>query len=116
SLTDGTGNDAERQTDIRALETQLEAFYAQNGYYPDLNDLNNPQWVSTNLTGIDKEVLKDPQGSGYTLAAKPAAHVYAYQPTSTAGGVCSEAKQDCQKYTLTATLSNGSSYTKASLN
>ena len=32
--------DTERQTDIKAVHGQLEAYYAQNGAYPALADLN----------------------------------------------------------------------------
>ena len=32
---------AKRQTDIQAIQTQLEAFFSQNGYYPSLSDMND---------------------------------------------------------------------------
>src|SRR5436190_17920257 len=51
--------DTERTTDIKALHGQLEAYYAQNGYYPQLSDV-----TTTNLKGLDPGALNDPKGTG----------------------------------------------------
>src|SRR2546430_17534211 len=56
----------ERQTDIKAVASHLEVYNAQNGFYPtfaNINDNSNPTWVSQNLKGLDKEALRDPQGT-----------------------------------------------------
>src|SRR5688572_14244107 len=59
----------ERETDIKAIHSQLEAYYAQNGSYPALSDVNDATWRGTNMKGLDSEALKDPKGTTQTLAA-----------------------------------------------
>src|SRR3990167_6118453 len=95
--------DTERKTDVNALHGQLEAYQAQNGKYPTLANVNDATFRSTDMKGLDKEALKDPQniatdGTEYNLANAIAADVYAYVvlPAScdnAAGG-------DCTSYTL----------------
>lgn len=106
----------ERQTDIKVIHGQVEAYYAQNGYYPTLSDLNSTSWRSTNMKGIDKEALRDPSGSGYTLVAKPAANVYSYEVSAADGSACNNTTKDCAVYTLTATYEGGGTFTKTNLN
>ncbi len=109
--------DTERQTDIKAIHGQVEAYYAQNGKYPTLTNLNDSTWVAANLKGLDKEATKDPKGSGYTFAASAAANQYAYGVTAADGTTaCDNTTTDCSKYTLTASLEGGGTYTKKSLN
>jgi hypothetical protein len=103
----GNAKDAKRQSDIQALQTQLEAFFSQNGYYPSLADINNATWRRTNMQSLDSNSLQDPDSSSKTLAAIPAAKVYAYKVTNSSGGSCESDDTSCAKYTLTATLSNG---------
>jgi hypothetical protein len=114
-LVQATARDTERQADINSLRSHIEAFYASNGYYPSLADVNNAAWRSQNMKGLDPAALKDPQGSVSTLAAAPAAKVYAYQPLSDSKKACDNKTTPCSIYTLTATLESGSAYTKASL-
>lgn len=100
--------DTERQTDIKALYGQVEAYYVQNGYYPSLTDMNTATFRSTNLKGLDDAALFDPKGdkaSTTPLVATPAANAYAYAATDGAGATCDTAlSTTCTKYTLTATL------------
>ena len=103
--------DTERQTDINAIQSQLEVYFTDNGYYPTASELSNPTWRKANLQGEDEQAFKDPDGSGYTLASAPTKNIYAYQTTPAA---C--APTQCQHYTLTATLSTGATYVKQSLN
>ncbi len=110
-------DDVERETDIKALHGQLEAYYAQNGYYPSFDDINDANWRSTNMRGLDDEVLVDPGGSSSTLAGKPDKNVYSYDVYSTGGAKkCGNVSDDCAGYTLTATRDDSSKYTKLSLN
>src|SRR5437764_5518364 len=51
---------SKRQTDVQSLQTQLEAFYSQNGYYPSLTDMNNTSWRGTNMKSLDQGALTDP--------------------------------------------------------
>jgi hypothetical protein len=108
-----TAKDTERKTDINALQGQVEAFWAENGNYPSLSQINDASWRATNMKGLDPEAFKDPEGSSTTLAAATAAHVYSYV-TTPAG--CDNVKVQCTGFTLTATLGTGGTYAKNSLN
>jgi prepilin-type N-terminal cleavage/methylation domain-containing protein len=120
--------DTKRQTDIKALRSQLEAYYAQSGAgYPIMGDFNTSSWRDTNMKGLDSAALCDPSAasqSGCTLVAAPAARSYAYQTWETDGTTActgnTGAGVNCPKYTLTATLEgtiNGSgTYVQTSLN
>lgn len=113
------GRDTERQTDIKALHGQLEAYYAQNGRYPTLANLNDATFRSANLKGLDSEALQDPKGSAQTLVAAAAANSYAYI-VAPAGCDNADGGTDCSSYTLTATLEGTiegqGTYSKTSLN
>jgi prepilin-type N-terminal cleavage/methylation domain-containing protein len=103
-----------RQTDINAVNSHVEAFYAQNGYYPTLAHINDATWRGTNMKGLDTAALKDPKGSASTLVAAPAANAYAYAVTDDAGASCATDETTCAKFTLTATLEGGGTYAKQS--
>jgi len=55
--------DTERETDIKAMHGQVEAFWAQKGYYPSLTDMNTAAFVTANLKGLDAGAFKDPKGA-----------------------------------------------------
>jgi len=107
--------DTKRQVDIQAIQTQLEVFFSENGYYPSLADMNSGAWVNDHLSSLDQGALEDPNGSARKLAARPAAKVYAYQVTDSSGKSCENNDTQCAKYILTATLSDGSAYTQTNL-
>jgi hypothetical protein len=109
----GNAKDAERKTDLNAMETQLEVYYTDNGSYPSLANLSNASWRKTNLQGEDENAFKDPDGAASTIAAKPQAKAYAYQPSP---ANCNGSSIPCTSYTLTATLSDGTTTQKQSLN
>ncbi|CAN5421648.1 N/A [soil metagenome] len=116
--------DTERETDIKAIHAQVEAFWAQKGYYPSLTDMNDrvatTGFVAVNLKGLDAGAFKDPKGASVNLSAAPAASTYAYAVSNSAGTTCEADDTTCAKYTLTSTLEgtlNGSStFVKTSLN
>jgi prepilin-type N-terminal cleavage/methylation domain-containing protein len=108
--------DTERLTDIKALHGQVEAYFAQNGRYPTLDNMNDSTWRSTNMKGLDAEALKDPKGAAQTLASAAAANVYSYAVTASDDTACDNSTKDCAKYTLTATLEVGGTFTKNNLN
>jgi prepilin-type N-terminal cleavage/methylation domain-containing protein len=116
------GRDTERETDIKAIHGQLEAYYAQNGTYPLLSDVNNVAWRQTNMKGLDNEALRDPKGATgvFTLVAAPAAAAYSLQVFDADGATNCTVAANCAKYTLTATLegtiNNSGTYVKSSLN
>ncbi len=101
--------DTERTTDIKALHSQIEAYYAQNGWYPALSDIN-----TTTLKGLDADALK-PSGSGGAAidSAATTTNKYSYVPSPS---TCTTAAGDCTSYVLSAKLEDGSTYTKNSLN
>jgi prepilin-type N-terminal cleavage/methylation domain-containing protein len=116
---------AKRQTDIQSIQTQLEAFFSQNGYYPSLtnmNDESNGGFLDTNMKSLDRNALIDPSNPTQSnqLATAPAAKVYSYQVYQSDGKTsCESDDTTCAKYTLTATYEgtvNGqTTYVKSNL-
>lgn len=105
--------DTKRKTDINAIQGQVEAYYAQNGKYPTLGNINASDWRGTNMKGLDPSALQDPKGNAQTLVAAPVADSYAYAVTP---ADCNNDGTDCTGYTLTATLEAGGTYVKQALN
>lgn len=103
----------ERQTDIKAIHGQVEAYYAQNGRYPTLANLNDSTWRAANMKGLDAEALKDPKGSAQTLVDTAGANAYSYAVTPSG---CDNSTTDCTGYTLTATYEGGGTFAKSNLN
>lgn len=112
----GRARDTERQTDIKAMHGQVEAYYAQNGLYPSLTEMNDASWRSKNMRGLDIEALKDPDGSETNLSAAPGKDTYSYAPKASDERDCNNPSKPCTTYKLTATLEDGSTYTKSALN
>jgi prepilin-type N-terminal cleavage/methylation domain-containing protein len=110
--------DTERQADVKALQGQVEAYYAQKGYYPARTNVNTATWRATNMKGLDAEALKDPKNSAATgsLEATTDATTYRYDVLTTADETCEDDETTCAKYTLEATLEAGSTYSKTNLN
>ncbi len=52
--------DTERQSDIKAIHGQVEAYHTQNGKYPTLSDINDSDWrVVTNYPCFRKRGASD---------------------------------------------------------
>lgn len=123
SVYEGTqdkAKDSKRKSDILTIQTQLEAFFQNNGYYPSLTDMNSGVWLAANMKSLDQSALSDPSSNGsQKLVAAPAAGAYAYQVTDAGGKSCEATDTTCAKYTLTATLAgtnNGqTTYSKSNL-
>lgn len=104
--------DTERKTDVNAIHAQVEAYHADNGFYPTTANMADTAWVGSNLSGLDSEALNDPSSGGYAYAANTA--------------TCNNTTELCSSYTLSADLeedgrdtadSDGTAdYTKNSLN
>ncbi|HSW79577.1 MAG TPA: hypothetical protein VLG47_02260 [Candidatus Saccharimonadales bacterium] len=107
--------DTERQTDINAVDSHLEAFYADQGFYPTLANMNTASWFNENMKGLDPAALQDPQGMSETLVSAPQAKAYAYVSADDKGEACDNVKFMCTKFYLTAVLSTGRQYQKTSL-
>ncbi len=107
---------SQRQTDINAVDSHVEAFYAQNGYYPTLADLQDSTFRSNNLKGLDPEALTDPKG-GDIQGTSDASH-YSYVAAGTGctntTATPSGSANTCDSFTLTATLEGGGTYVKKS--
>lgn len=115
---------AKRQTDVQSLQTQMEAFFSQNGYYPSRADMNDPDWRSDNMKSLDAGALVDPSSTcnpatDDCLVASATAKSYSYDVTDSAGASCETTDTNCAQYTLTATYEgtvNGqTTYTKSNL-
>ena len=103
---------SQRQTDINAVDSHVEAYYATNGNYPTLANLNDATWRSANMKGLDPEALKDPKATSDDLASGTgSATQYGY--TVTPSG-CDNTTTMCDSFTLTATLEGGGTYVKKS--
>jgi prepilin-type N-terminal cleavage/methylation domain-containing protein len=96
---------SKRQTDVKSLQTQIEAYFSENGHYPSLADMNSSTWLSTNMKSLDKGALTDPSNpNSSTLVAAPAAKSYAYAVKQSDGTTdCESDDTQCAQYTLTAT-------------
>ena len=103
---------SQRQTDINAVDSHVEAYYATNGNYPTLANLNDATWRSANMKGLDPEALKDPKATSDDLASG-AGSATQYGYTVTPNG-CDNTTTMCDSFTLTATLEGGSTYVKKS--
>lgn len=89
--------DAQRQTDIKSLSTQLEVFYTDNGGYPILSNVS-----TTTLKGLDAAALVAPGDSGsnsLTNTATPTTAQYGYQ-TFASDGTTACSTGTCAKYKL----------------
>jgi prepilin-type N-terminal cleavage/methylation domain-containing protein len=102
------GRNSQRQTDLKAVQSHVAAFYADKGYYPTAKDLQTASFISTNMKGLDPEALRDPkQAAGGTISDTSAsASQYSYVATGT--GCTNTSASDpttnagCDSYTLTA--------------
>jgi type IV pilus assembly protein PilA len=117
---------AKRQNDVASLQTQIEAFFSQNGYYPSLTDLNSITWRSTNMKSLDVNALVDPSSTcnpaatgAACVVAAPVAKSYSYAVKDSTGAACETTDTNCAQYTLTATyegsVSGQTTYTKSNL-
>lgn len=109
--------DSERITDIKSIHGQLEAYHAQNGYYPTLANLQSDAFIGTDLPGLDVEAARDPKGSGANdVTGSVAANDYAYVLTPANCDNDPAVNGECASYVLTATLEDGGTEVKNSLN
>lgn len=112
---DAKQDNTERKRDIDELRVGLESYYSQYNKYPTLAQVNNASWRALNMKGLNRQVLRDPNSTRYSLAASPAKNVYAYKVSATSGRACDDAKVICTEYTLTATLTGGGTYVENNL-
>ncbi|HYF96982.1 MAG TPA: prepilin-type N-terminal cleavage/methylation domain-containing protein [Patescibacteria group bacterium] len=111
------GRDADRKSDINAIYSQVEVYFAQEGKYPSLAQLNSSTFRNASLKGLQDDALTDPKGSAATLVDGAAANSYSYEVTpdncdNNDGGTVG----DCTGFTLTATLEAGGTFVKTGSN
>lgn len=106
----------ERETDIKAIHGQVEAYYAQNGRYPTVGNLNDDAWRSTNMKGLDEGALHAPNSTAdVTGSATTATNEYSYIATPN-GCDNTPTNGDCVGYTVEADKEGGGTYSKTALN
>lgn len=103
----------ERETDIKALHSQLEAYYAQYGHYPTLANLNDESFRGEFLRGLDDGALIPPNSDDEPEATASQDH-YGYAPAP--DGCDNSDGNTCQAYVLTAVREGSDDYVKDSLN
>ena len=106
----------ERQTDIKALHLQLEAYFAQNAKYPTLANMNDANWRKSALKSMENEGLKDPQGINEQLVDQPSKNAYSYEVKAADNSPCDNTTKDCTQYILTATLEGSGTFTRNNTN
>ena len=106
------GRDTSRQNDIRILHQHAEAYYAEEGHYPTLDQFN----ARGGVDGLDADTLQDPNGS-VNLQGEAGDNQYAYIPDP---ANCDNEEIFCDSYELIATLEGEidgeGTYTRESLN
>lgn len=109
-----------RVNDIKLIQSNLETYYADSGFYPTIVEMNSAAWTTKNLKGLDPTDLQDPstKSNQPRFVDTPKAGEYAYQPTASDGvSACDNKTVACEQYTLTATLEGGSgTFVEKSLN
>jgi hypothetical protein len=103
--------DTKRQSDMVSVQTQLEAYFQNFGYYPSFAEMNSPTWRNANMKSMDPYSLVDPKSScdptkQGCLVTTPRAGAYAYAVTDTAGKSCEADATKCAAYTVTAIFEN----------
>jgi prepilin-type N-terminal cleavage/methylation domain-containing protein len=107
--------DSKRQTDVDALASHLAAYYANNGYYPTVTDLQSSTWVSQYMKGFDPSALTDPKGTAISGSAPATGtYVYSYVTVGCTATSPSSTTNECTSFTLTAELEAGGTFVKAS--
>ena len=117
------GRNTQRQTDINAVDSHVEAFNAQYGFYPTQADLATPTFLSAYMKGLDPEALRDPkQAAGATIGTAASSTQYSYVATgtgcvnTTATTITNGSPVDngCTSFVLTAQQESGVDYVKKS--
>lgn len=116
--------DTKRQTDLQALQSKVEEFYATNNYYPALADINSDTFRSASMKGLSVETLSDPSNKTATpnqLSGTPASatnkNVYGYVAKNSSNATCTAGDTTCSSFSLTAYQeSPGTVLTKTSSN
>lgn len=101
--------DGKRVSDLQGIQTQLEAYFASNDYYPAAVDLNTASWRTTNMKSLDANLLSDPSDTANqtvsTSTAVAGGKKYGYVATHSDGTTaCTTGDTACSQYVLSAYL------------
>ncbi|HEX5456163.1 MAG TPA: type II secretion system protein [Candidatus Saccharimonadales bacterium] len=110
--------DADRKSDINAIYSQVEVYFAQNSKYPTLANLNDGTWRDANVKGLTDDSIHAPNASNALISdlTSTATNVYIYAPTASGGGACDNSATDCGAFTIKANLESGGDFTKTGSN
>ena len=108
------GRDADRKSDINAIYSQVEVYFAQNSKYPTVANLNDDTWRNANVKGLTDDAITAPGGTDALVATGAATSNYAY--VATPNNCDNGANGDCTGFTLTATLESGGTFVKTGSN
>jgi type IV pilus assembly protein PilA len=113
--------DSQRQTDINAVDSHIEAYYAAHGNYPTFAQLTDSTWRSTNMKGLDPAALVGPKGNSIANSTSSGdAYGYVATESGNSNAACSSSNVNtddtaCDTFTLTAQLEGSNTvYTKKS--
>ena len=113
------GRNTQRQTDIKALNGYVEAFYADFGFYPTGADMQDDEFREAYMKGLDPEALLDPkQTSGTIKTTELGEDEFVYSYVAGGSSACTSATEvsntegepadtGCDSYTLTANMEGG---------
>lgn len=87
------GQDATVKSDVLAVHSHLEVYFAENAYYPTKLQLNDQSWRASNMLGLNDDAFSSVE----------------YNPFD-----CNF--DECQKYTLSGKLSGGNTFTRTGSN
>lgn len=107
------GRDADRKSDVNAIYSQVEVYFAQEGKYPTLANLNDEAWRGENVKGLQADAITAPGGTAALVATGAATSNYQYVVTP---ADCDNSTADCTGFTLTANLEAGDPFEKSGSN
>lgn len=97
---------SKRSSDVATIQTQLEAFFQNSGYYPSLGNMNDSTWLAANMKSLDTGALIDPSNATQSktlVDSTSPTKQYGYQVRDSSGASCEADATTCSQYTLTAT-------------
>lgn len=115
----------QRQTDINAVDSHVEAFYAQYGAYPTVAQLQNDAWRAKFMKGLDPSALLAPNSTTAIDSTAATVNKYQYAPTQDDGSTACTGTDvttgdqpvtdtNCTRFTLTAVQEKATDYVKKS--
>lgn len=93
--------DTDIKNDVAQLANKIELEYAENSKYPTTTELSTAAGMESILE-VQTAATEDPDGN-----------LYAYAATATGGAACDNTATDCDVYTISGTLKDGTLFTKS---